>query len=348
MKANLIIRPEKIGDLVIATTLVGAFKETFPDQPVHFLADEVTSVLLEKDPRIDKIIRLPWKDRYRGMRPSWPSIWRTLRQAGPYERAAVLYSNVEGWNAVLALNGVRQVAQIGGTVSAKLLGHACVLRKNYPPGRHITDLFLEVAAKLGATASDRAPRLYVTAEEQAAIEDRFPFLREPGGRIFIHPFSISSPTNLSPASYLELARYLAAETGRRVYFLGTRKELEQSGLPADPLISTVLVGQLSLRELMAACTRADIVIGGSSGLIQIAAAVGAPTLGLYCHDAHVWGPLGRRAKTLAVPAAQCRRMGATGAMSGACQAPAFCDLAFALPKETILAEVRQIVAQLPA
>ncbi len=340
--ANLVIRPEKLGDLVAATPVFRAFKESFPDQPLHLLVDEGCGTVVERDPFVDRIIRIPWRGRHRGERPSWRSIVHTLRREGHYQRAAILYANLDGWNWASMLAGARQIAQLGGTVSAKLLGHSCVLRRGHTDGLSISELFLSVAGALGATAPGGLPRLYLGEEEREAVRVRFPFLREPGN-FFVHAFSVSTAPNLSPGAYFSLCRHLAG-SGRRIYLIGTRAELEKAALPSDPAISTELVGALNLRELMAACSHADLVIGGSSGIVHLASALGVPTLALYCPHANhhlVWGPRGPWSKTLTVPAGLCRRL---GAVDGPCQAPARCDLAFGFSHQQIMAAAEELMA----
>ncbi|HVY15219.1 MAG TPA: glycosyltransferase family 9 protein [Rhodopila sp.] len=57
-----------------------------------------------------------------------------------------------------------------------------------------------------------------------------------------------------------------------------------------------LVAKLSLPEVSACLARASLFIGNDSGLMHMAAAAGAPTVGLFGPtDADVYGPVGRRA-----------------------------------------------------
>ena len=294
MGANLIIRPEKLGDLVVATPVFRAFKESFPSQPLHLLTDDVFGDILRHDPHIDKIITTRWRGTKYPDRPSFKQLHEILRKNGPYERAAILYSNFEIWNWLLAFNGLKQVSQIGGTLAAKILGHHCILRNGYTSGKHMSQLFLEVASKVGAATSGPLPKLYITEEECVAVAIRFPFLHNPK-KIFVHAFSLTAMANLSPAAYMRLCIAIANRTEYKFYIIGTAKELGAVDVPLHPRISTELVGNLTLRELMAAITFADLVMGGSSGIVHLSAALGVPTLGLYCPHAHhheAWGPLG--------------------------------------------------------
>jgi ADP-heptose:LPS heptosyltransferase len=70
---------------------------------------------------------------------------------------------------------------------------------------------------------------------------------------------------------------------------------------AAPLLAALpyaidLDGRLSLSEAAACLERATLFIGNDSGLMHLAAAAGAPTIGLFGPtDAAIYGPTGRRA-----------------------------------------------------
>jgi heptosyltransferase-2 len=346
--ANLVIRPEKIGDLVVSTPVFRAFKETFPDEPVHLLTDEVSAPLVRDDPHLDRIITVPWRSRRRGDRLPLRQLYSLIKKNGPYRRAAILFPSYNPWNWLTGLAGIRPVAQLGGTWSAVLWRHRMVFRRNHVGGESASELYLSVAARVGAhlpaDPGVRRPRLYLNETERAAILKRFPSLSEPN-KIFIHAFNVVNNANVSPADYFKIGCHLAETTPFRVYLVGTEAEARAAALPTDPRVSTELIGQLKLRELMAACTHADLLIGGSSGVAHVAAALGTPTLALFCPATNlhlVWGPQGPWTKVLAAPADCCKRI--TPSTSG-CGWPGFCNLAFAFPPELIRREGLDLVAR---
>ncbi|HEX2942527.1 MAG TPA: glycosyltransferase family 9 protein, partial [Rhodopila sp.] len=73
---------------------------------------------------------------------------------------------------------------------------------------------------------------------------------------------------------------------------------------AAPLLAALpqavdLVGTLSLPEVTAVLERCALFIGNDSGLMHMAAAAGAPTLGLFGPtDATIYGPTGARARAV--------------------------------------------------
>jgi ADP-heptose:LPS heptosyltransferase len=116
------------------------------------------------------------------------------------------------------------------------------------------------------------------------------------------PFMVLAPTaNWAPkvwpadrfaATFRELA---GPET--RAVVLGAPGAAERA--MADPLLAALpgsvdLVGQLSLPEVSACLAQARLFIGNDSGMMHMAAAAGAPTIGLFGPtDADVYGPAGR-------------------------------------------------------
>jgi heptosyltransferase-1 len=63
-KRILIIRPSAMGDIVMATSMIGILREAFPEAFIAWLVDSSYQDLLSKNPQLDKIIKWPkarWK-----------------------------------------------------------------------------------------------------------------------------------------------------------------------------------------------------------------------------------------------------------------------------------------------
>ncbi len=102
-----------------------------------------------------------------------------------------------------------------------------------------------------------------------------------------------------PADRFAAAFHRLAGPHTQAVVLGGPGAAEQA--MAAPLLAALpgaidLVGTLSLPEVSACLARASLFIGNDSGLMHMAAAAGAPTLGLFGPtDADVYGPVGRSA-----------------------------------------------------
>jgi len=108
-----------------------------------------------------------------------------------------------------------------------------------------------------------------------------------------------------PSMFIELAERFAKEQGWSVALIGSKSEHEYTetirnrvGLPRVVNVA----GQLNTAELSAVLAQAAVVVTNDSGPMHIAAALGAPTLGLFGPETPVmYGPLGLRARALYRP-----------------------------------------------
>jgi ADP-heptose:LPS heptosyltransferase len=342
--ATLVIRPEKLGDLVIATPVFKALKQQFPESPLHLVTDSIFAEAVSHDPHVDRIIPIQWTGRGRGQRESWSQIYGKLRETR-YARAAILYYNVEAWNWMMLLLRVPDVAQLGGTYSAILLRQKMALRKGYAGRRHFAEWYLDVARRLGASVTDSQPRLYLTQAEIAAFRARFPFMDEPGRKIILHPFGHGSSPNYSIECYARLAEILAADPALRIFITGGRGEAAGWPQLTPPNIDRSWLGTLSIREWIVASSLTDLVIAGSTGVIHAAAAAGARTLGIYCpalgSHPDIWGARSPRAANLVAPESFCKKMGRA---TGPCTGDNSCDLAGAISPDQVAAKTIALLA----
>ena len=342
MAATLVIRPEKLGDLVVATPVFRAFKESFPRDELHVLTDNLHASVIAKDPHVDRIIPIDWRGRRRGQHLAWREILRLLSGTN-YRRAAILYTNCDGWNWLCGRLGIRHVAQLGGTACALLRRHRMVLRKGYEDGRHFSELYLGVAAALGATTSSSLPVLYIDADEVDRLRTRFE-ISNSRLRVLLHPFGLTTYANFSLPAYVRLAQELASKLDAEVYVLGTKTEANLWPEVDDRRIRRDWLGTLTLREVLVAAKLVDLAIGGSSGIIHSAAAAGTPTIGLYCPSGnHVtaWRPLGSAATVLCVPPQLCRRM---TRVNSACNPNGICDISFAISATSVIGAAEELLA----
>lgn len=122
--------------------------------------------------------------------------------------------------------------------------------------------------------------------------------------------SLSLERRWPPDHFAELARRLIREEGAQVALIGSAGEAEWTGQVAAMLGPqhgdhvANLAGKLSLGGLGVLLQRADVVVSNDSGPMHLAAAYGAPTLGLFGPETPVmYAPLGSSARALYRPPA---------------------------------------------
>lgn len=103
--------------------------------------------------------------------------------------------------------------------------------------------------------------------------------------LVISPCSSMDYRNWLPERYAAVADYAIEQLGYRVILTGGNSPIEHryaleitEAMASSPLN---LIGQSSLKELLAVLKRADVVIAPDSGPAHLATAVGTPVIGLY-------------------------------------------------------------------
>lgn len=177
--------------------------------------------------------------------------------------------------------------------------------------RHVAACFRDLAAgeRLGPVMAEDVTPPRVSAADAAAV-GAFLGERLPPGR---RPLAVLNPNvgELAPERRWPLERFGALARalvldGFDVAVIGAPDEAEVSAAllghaGAESLEGRVLdlAGGLSLGELFALLARADLVVSNDSGPMHLAAALGAPTLGLFGPESpRRYAPVGLRAVAL--------------------------------------------------
>lgn len=270
----LMITPSRIGDAVLCSGLIGALAERTPSALFTFVSSSLTAPLFAEVPNRERTLIL----EKRALGLHWLGLLGTL--------------GLRRWGLVVDLRG--------SPVTALLNRRRRVAYRSMGPPVHKV---IEAAGLVGRRQSPPAPHLFTTP----AIEARAATLTVGPGPILAIAAHANWIGKTWPAErYAQVARELLGPAGPlaggRLMVLGGASDRRQAApllasVPKDRVID--LVGREDLLILYAALKSARLFIGGDSGLMHMAAAAGAPTLGLFGpSDERLYGPWG--ADTLVV------------------------------------------------
>jgi len=301
----LFMRPDHLGDLLLATPAIRALKEARPYSEIHVLAGPWAAGILGNIPEIDQVLTVEFPGFNRGrvktnyIEPytQLVRISRQLRQIG-YGHAVILRHD-HWWGAMLA-----HVAGISERIGYDVKNVQPFLTQAYPhQHQHAIRQNLRLVESWTGFVPDEEViyDLPVYDKEQIEVNN---YLRGCGiadGQPYfcIHPGSGTWVKRWTNEQWAQVADILSEQLGAAVVFTGSDSE---RGLVAQiqnrmQRKSCTAAGELSIEQLSALYERALVVLGPDSGPLHVAAAVHTPTVALFgAADPVEFAPWGNRHK----------------------------------------------------
>lgn len=308
-----LVKLSSLGDVVHALPVLHALRRHLPDAHLAWIVEKREQAILEGHPALDDLIPVDtrlWRREFRD-----PRGVRTvaLKVRGLLRRLAAARFDV-----ALDLQGLWKSGIITALTRAPIrVGFApglCRERANAlftnrwvrpDPSTHVVEQNLGLLAPLGVPVTEIAFPLPTppAAEAGAAryLEGEGVKPRDP--LVALNPGAGGDPKRWAVEAYRRVAGELAVRLGARILLLwGPGEEpLARAiahGLTPPPLIPP----PTSIPEMAALLRRALLVVGGDTGPIHIAAALGIPTVGLYGPTSgRRNGPYGPRALAIQSP-----------------------------------------------
>jgi ADP-heptose:LPS heptosyltransferase len=311
----LLIRPDHLGDVLLTLPAVAALRRAVPGAHLTYALSPAVAAVAQHCPDLDATLSLAFPALDSGEPETAAWCERALAELAPSFDVALVLRPDDPWSG----------AFVAGAGIPLRLGFAMPRTRPYltdalpvPGARHVVthgfDLADAALGRLGVAA--RVERLVepclatgpAEEEEATRVLDEVGADRRP---IVVHPGSGWPLKNWPTRRW----RRLTAEIARRfrtrpIVAGGAGERLLVDEVVADGTPGIGLAGRLSLGALAAVHRRARVVVGTDSGALHLAAAMGAPVVGLF-GPAHpvMFAPLCRpgrgRIVRVALPCSPC-------------------------------------------
>jgi lipopolysaccharide heptosyltransferase I len=285
MRSFLVIRLSSIGDIVHALPAVAALGQSFPQAEIHWLIENRYAPLLAGNPYVHRIIpldTLSWRGSFPPLSIVEEAV-KTLRGLrGTAYEAVVDFQGL--WKSALIALLSSATVRVGLAEPWLREPSAAVLytdRVSAAGRQHVVEESLALVEYLGARVGlwqfplPHTPQAdqYVDAQ-LARIEARDFMIVNPGGGW--------KAKRWSPENYALLLRHLESRFSGKFLLTGSPGESE--------LISEILSRAGTKRafylpatvvQFIALARRAKLVLGGDTGPLHLAAAVGTPLVAIH-------------------------------------------------------------------
>ena len=308
MAGTLVVRLSAIGDIVHAIPAVRALRAASSAPPLYWLVERPFADFVRATDSVDEVIEVDtraWRDS-----PLSPGTWGSLR--GLRRRLSALDLDL----AIDAQGLLKSAVAVRASGARRRLrlpkpylrerGAALLIREEapVPPGAvHVVDINLALAAHLGADVSKPTfGRLFT--DHDAAWADGAWAGMELGGEkvVMLWPGANWVTKRWPPERFIEAARDLV--TSCRVVIGWGPAEKDICTRIADAVPEAILAPETGITQLAAFTSHCDLFVGGDTGPLHMAAALGVPTVGIYGPTSPERnGPYGNRSSVLYSPCA---------------------------------------------
>jgi heptosyltransferase-3 len=279
----LIVRTDRLGDMILTLPMARAIKKELPNARVTFLLSEYTRPIVERAPDVDRIVAagtrfLDLVRQFKGAKSDvafFPNPKFRFALAAFLARIPKRVSTAYRWYSFLFTHRIR--------------GH------RRTADRHEAEYNLRMLREVGVNADENTlAAITLQKEEKGSVEswlNQSPV--DSKDFAVLHTTSGGSSKEWPLAYFAELARKLKEGLGLEVIVTGNARQAN--------FADSTFNGR-TLPELGALLERASLVVSNSTGPGHLAAALGVPTVGLFplpkALSKERWGFRGIKAKNL--------------------------------------------------
>lgn len=277
----LLVLTTGLGDAVLSTPVFPALRQALPKADIRLLCRAPWAPLFAADPDLNGVIVYPGKYR------RFFALVNELRSFGP-DIALVLHGNDPDILPLAFLAGSRFIVRIptAGTRYGFLLSNAAREQdRTTVAGLHYVENRLRILDTLGIASVTRTPRIKLDPALRERIAARIGRTASP---YWVLHAMAADAYKVWP---LEKARALIESANQRhpelaVILTGSgadRQALDRlaAEIGAKNGRVQVMAGELDIAETAACLAGAACVVAPDTGVLHLAAAVGAPVVGLY-------------------------------------------------------------------
>lgn len=302
MQKILIIQTAFIGDVILATPLIGNLKAQFPTAKIDFLVKNGNQSLLKNDPNLNEVFVFDKKKKI-------ASILELLKKIRANNYDLVINLHRFASSGILTfLSGAKQ--KLGFKKNPFSFAYTQSFPHEIGNEKHEVDRNLELIKHFVSNPT-RQPKLYPSTADFEAVK-----IYKSKNYYCLAPASVWFTKQAPKEIWLKLIAKLRAENAT-IYLLGGPDDWDlceeiKSKTATEQLIN--LAGKLSLMQSAALLKDAKRNFVNDSGPLHLSSAMNAPVSAFFCSTTPLFGfgPLSDDSEIIEVKNLECRPCGLHG------------------------------------
>ena len=278
----LIIRLDRIGDMVITTPIFRALKEKWHDAQITVLTNPVNKNIVINNPFIDYILVYDRENMHKSFN-SRLTFFRSIRE-GKFDLVVDPYLDYE-----LKTSFITRFVGNKFRLGFEFAGREIFYNIRYNPNvfpvstekKHMIDYDLDLLTYIGIETQKRQPEIFLSTDEK---ENATKLLKKNGVNpenrfIGMHPGGHYESQRWPIKNFAAISDYLITSYGIKVILFAGRDEEQLMSEFRDYAVKTpIFLEDLSLREFMSTLSHCSLFLCNNSGPLHIATALNIPTV----------------------------------------------------------------------
>jgi lipopolysaccharide heptosyltransferase I len=281
----LVIRLSSIGDIVHALPAVAALGQSFPRAEIHWLIENRYAPLLAGNPYVQRIIpldTLSWRGSLPPLSVLKVMVKTLMGLRGSAYQAVVDFQGLWKSALIALLTGAKERVGLAGPWLREPGAAILYTERVSAAGRqHVVEESLALVEYLGARVGLWQFPLPHTPEADHYVDDRLARLQARDFMI-INPGGGWKAKRWAPENYALLLRHLESRFSGKLLLTGSPEENELiSGILKSAGTKRAFYFPSSVVQFIALARRAKLFLGGDTGPLHLAAAVGTPLVAIH-------------------------------------------------------------------
>ncbi|MFA6320424.1 MAG: lipopolysaccharide heptosyltransferase II [Candidatus Omnitrophota bacterium] len=296
-KRVLIVRLDRLGDVVLSTPVIKAVREACPDGYIAFMAARHARDILEGNPYLDEVIIYEKAGREKGIASNLKFI-RSLRRK-KFDIALILHPTNRA-HLLVSLAGIPETIGYNkkwGFLLTKRIPHS-----KHHGLKHEIDYVLDVLRYTGLEPKDKSLYMPVNACSERNVESIF---QEHGISkndicVAVNPGASCVSKRWGTEKFAQVAHILAEKYKAKIIIISGASDKKLGDEVASLLQGKCvnLAGRTSVADVAGVLRRAKLFVSNDSGPVHIACAVGTPVIAIFGRSdrglsPERWGPTGK-------------------------------------------------------